>query len=85
MDFSIIEKAGLRPIDLAEIVDVSRASVSFWVRGIHGPNMNKPYAKRLQQTMDALARWVELGKLPKPNTSRADVVARIKAFLDKQD
>ncbi len=85
MDFSIVEKAGLRSTDIAEILGVSRASVSFWTSGKCSPSKSKPYTKKLEITLDTLFKLVEVGKLPKPNGDRKDIVRRIKAFVDNQD
>lgn len=75
----VVRKAGLRPADFAQLVGVSRATVSFWFRGMSVPK-SPAIAQRVETTLNKFDKWVSAGKLPveKP---RKEVVAKIKQVL----
>jgi predicted transcriptional regulator len=79
MDFTIIERAGLKALDFAQIVGVTRARVSQWKTTPPSPK----YA-RYQVVVDTLARLeraVESNKLPLRNMTkevRSRVIEKLK-------
>ena len=83
MDLTVVERAGLKLTDLAEIVGVSRGRVSQWK---HLPPA--PTSERYQVVIDTLRRLtaaVEAGKLPLPlmdKSARTRVVEKLKSKIN---
>lgn len=85
MDFSIIERAGLKQIDLAELTGVTRATAGLWVKGKIKPGKNMRHYDLVVKTLEVVGRAVEQGKLPRPNmdmAARRKIVAKLKAVIN---
>jgi hypothetical protein len=80
-DSEVVKKAGLTPYDFAVLVDVTPATVYGWMKG---RTPSKHIRTKVSHAVDRLAKWVEAGKLPRPDrTDKAAVVEKIKAALNK--
>lgn len=82
MDFTIVERAGLRMSDLAIIVGVTRGRVSQWK--LVPPLSTSPRYQMLVDALRIMDKAVSAGKLPLPKmdrSNRARVVEKIKAKL----
>lgn len=83
MNLSIVEKTGLKMLDLAEIVGVTRGRVSQWKNS--PPKEKTPTYHRLVTAIDILEKAYAGGKLPLETMDRAArtrVISKIKAKLD---
>ena len=64
MDFTPIKRAGLKQIEFAALVGVSRPTVNLWVRGKMHPN--RYIQKHVKDTLAAVQAAVKNGDLPLP-------------------
>lgn len=64
MDYSPLKRAGLRPIDLAEILGTSRINVMRWMQA-PDKTIQPRFATPLSLLLPALARQIEKGALPR--------------------
>lgn len=82
MNFTIVEKAGLRMTDLAEIVGVTRGRVTQWKT--NPPTTASPNYQALVTAMGIIEKAVLGGKLPLSKMDKANrirVIEKIKAKL----
>jgi hypothetical protein len=83
-EFAVLQQAGLSVYQFAHIMDVTAPTVYGWVSGKNKPSRHlKP---KVEHALARLGQWVELGKLPRSDTSRLGRQAtadKIKAVLSQ--
>lgn len=79
--FEVVKEAGLLPHEVANVLDVSRVTVSLWLNGHTGPH--KLLTRRVRHLLDAVRNAVESGELPVPSDlnrrERSSYVKRVLA------
>lgn len=86
MDFSIVERAGLKAIDIHKILGVSRATAGAWMSGRGNPSPNMRHYAALTHMLRVLEKALDEGKLPRKDMSaevRNAVVEKIKTLVSK--
>ena len=69
--FDDVRAAGLRPCDIARLLNVSRVTVSLWLNGRNNPH--HLIAGRVSKLLDSVRLCVEDGAFPVPrNVSRRE-------------
>lgn len=67
-DFTILQTARLRTVDVAKLINVSRVTVSMWMNGHAQPH--SLLHDRVRKFLDAVKKAMQAGLLPVPVDAR---------------
>lgn len=75
VDLSVVLKAGLTQVEVADVLGVSRVTLNMWVRGKMRPH--RLHVKDVEARLALLRRAVEQNLIPKKmrGKSRSDAIA----------
>lgn len=82
MDFTVIERAGLRLTEFSKLVGVSRTAIYSYLDGVSKPN--RLTEQRLTHVLSALSHMVEAGALPRKITrlGRTRFIEELRGQID---
>lgn len=83
MDFTLIERSGIKRIDFAKLVGVNRSFVTHWIKGTN-PRKNSAYYAKLEKLMRILSHNVDKGSLPCHPDKYKELISKLSTKLDGQ-